>query len=227
MSMGRYYCAVMGCHADTRKIGRYGYMADIKFFAFPTQKKDPENRQIWLDLLGRKDYDPKRWHRVCSRHFVDGRPTRDNPYPTVFEPLLSRDMLTTIEREQSTETTETQDESKHLRMLQFKNPGKFMEDFDPERSAREMRKMNRRIYRENIKKNQVYDENGIFLENSQDLCDCLDLNCHGCHFPCPKCGSQKCGAECRCGRKWIYEHVEVEGANLILKWPQAENSSKW
>ena len=78
-----------------------------------------------------------------------------------------------------------------------------------------------------IKKNQVYDENGIFLENSQDLCDCLDLNCHGCHFPCPKCGSQKCGAECRCGRKWIYEHVEVEGANLILKWPQAENSSKW
>lgn len=33
-------------------------------------------------------------------------------------------------------------------MLQFKNPGKFMEDFDPERSAREMRKMNRRIYRE-------------------------------------------------------------------------------
>ena len=62
--MGRYYCAVVGCHADTRKIGKYGYMADIKFFAFPTQKKDPKNRQIWLNLLGRKDYDPKRWHRV-------------------------------------------------------------------------------------------------------------------------------------------------------------------
>lgn len=78
-----------------------------------------------------------------------------------------------------------------------------------------------------IKKNQVYDENGILLDNSQDLCDCLDLSCKGCHFPCPKCGSQKCGAECRCGRKWIYEHVEVEGTNLILKWPQLENQNKW
>lgn len=78
-----------------------------------------------------------------------------------------------------------------------------------------------------IKKNQVYDENGILLDNSQDLCDCLDLCCKGCHFPCPKCGSQKCGAECRCGRKWIYEHVEVEGTNLILKWPQLENQNKW
>lgn len=38
--------------------------------------------------------------------------------------------------------------SKQLKMLSFANPGKFMEDFDPERSAREMRKMNRRIYRE-------------------------------------------------------------------------------
>ena len=25
-----------GCHADTRRKGRYGYMADIKFFPFPT-----------------------------------------------------------------------------------------------------------------------------------------------------------------------------------------------
>ena len=38
--------------------------------------------------------------------------------------------------------------TKQLRMLTFVNPGKFMDNFDPERSAREMRKMNRRIYRE-------------------------------------------------------------------------------
>ena len=38
--------------------------------------------------------------------------------------------------------------NKHVRMLKFRNPGKFMEDFDPERSRREMRKMNRRIYRD-------------------------------------------------------------------------------
>ena len=38
--------------------------------------------------------------------------------------------------------------AKQLRMLKFENPGRFMEDFDPERSTREMRKVNRRIYRE-------------------------------------------------------------------------------
>ncbi|XP_048736152.1 ARL14 effector protein-like [Ostrea edulis] len=138
--------------------------------------------------------------------------------------VLSR-KSTDDENSNSNDGKHEESSSKHLRMLQFKNPGKFMEDFDPERSAREMRKMNRRIYRENIKKNQVYDENGILLENSQDLCDCLDIICKGCHFPCPKCGSMKCGTECRCGRKWIYEHVEVEGTNLLLKWPALEN--KW
>ena len=37
---------------------------------------------------------------------------------------------------------------KQLRMLAFVNPGKFMENFDPENSAREMKKMNRRILKE-------------------------------------------------------------------------------
>jgi len=32
--------------------------------------------------------------------------------------------------------------------LRFANPGRFMEDFDPERSLREMRKVHRRFYRE-------------------------------------------------------------------------------
>jgi len=32
--------------------------------------------------------------------------------------------------------------------LKFSNPGRFMEDFDPERSRREMRKVDRRFYRE-------------------------------------------------------------------------------
>ncbi|KAK3099008.1 hypothetical protein FSP39_025214, partial [Pinctada imbricata] len=119
--------------------------------------------------------------------------------------------------------------SKHLRMLQFRNPGKFMEDFDPETSAREMRKMNRRIYRENRRKNQAYDESGILMENSQDLCDCLDVRCPGCHFPCPKCGSEKCGTECRCNRKWVYEYVEVEvmDADAILTALGAHGRFQW
>lgn len=40
-------------------------------------------------------------------------------------------------------------------MLAFVNPGKFMDDFDPERSEREMKKMNRRLHKEKKLVNQV------------------------------------------------------------------------
>ncbi|WAQ99350.1 hypothetical protein MAR_023723 [Mya arenaria] len=40
---------------------------------------------------------------------------------------------------------EKQRQGKQLRMLAFVNPGKFMDDFVPEKSAREMKKINRRL----------------------------------------------------------------------------------
>ncbi len=49
-----------------------------------------------------------------------------------------------------------------------------------------------------MRKNQLYDDAGMLHENSADICDCLEVGCPGCHFPCIKCGSEKCGAECRC-----------------------------
>jgi hypothetical protein len=27
------------------------------------------------------DYEPQRSHRVCSLHFIDGKPTKENPFP--------------------------------------------------------------------------------------------------------------------------------------------------
>ena len=80
----RWYCAAEGCHADTLKRGKYGYMANVTFFPFPTKKKDPRTRKKWLELLRREDYDPPRHHRLCSQHFVDGEPTKANPFPTLF-----------------------------------------------------------------------------------------------------------------------------------------------
>jgi len=38
--------------------------------------------------------------------------------------------------------------SRDMSKLKFSNPGRFMEDFDPELSRREMRKMQRRFYRD-------------------------------------------------------------------------------
>lgn len=71
-------------------------------------------------------------------------------------------------------------------------------------------------YRQSVAaKSRVYDNKGRLLSNSKDMCDCLDVDCMGCFYPCPDCGSRKCGVECRCDRKWLYEQVEVEGGEII------------
>lgn len=64
-------------------------------------------------------------------------------------------------------------------------------------------------------KSKVYDSQGLLLYNGMDLCDCLDEDCLGCFYACPKCGSNKCGTECRCDRKWLYEQIEIEGGEII------------
>ena len=50
--------------------------------------KDPVARRKWIQILNRHPIPPqKRWEpaqgdRVCSEHFVDGAPTKVNPFPT-------------------------------------------------------------------------------------------------------------------------------------------------
>ena len=51
----------------------------------------------------------------------------------------------------------------------------------------------------------------MLLHNGRDLCDCMEEECPGCHFPCHKCRSSKCGYECRINRKWQYETCEFDG----------------
>lgn len=79
-----YFCVAEGCNSDERKRGRYGYMANVRFHPFPTKKKASSHRKRWLELLRRKNYEPKRNHRVCSLHFVDEKPTEKHPFPELF-----------------------------------------------------------------------------------------------------------------------------------------------
>lgn len=61
----------------------------------------------------------------------------------------------------------------------------------------------------------MYDEKGKIRLTGEDHCDCFDLECPGCHFPCVECSSQKCGLRCRVNRKWAYEMIEHDGKDLI------------
>lgn len=107
--------------------------------------------------------------------------------------------------------------AKNIRTLEESHE-KFMENFDPDRSLRERRKLSRRI---GIRRppGALYDEFGVHISTDIDLCDCLQKSCTGCHFPCPKCRSQKCGIECRVNRKYMYDQIEYQGCDLIVKNP--------
>eukprot|EP00092_Neocalanus_flemingeri_P056980 GFUD01067620.1.p1 GENE.GFUD01067620.1~~GFUD01067620.1.p1 ORF type:complete len:161 (+),score=57.74 GFUD01067620.1:56-538(+) len=91
---------------------------------------------------------------------------------------------------------------------------KFMSNFDPTASRRMKQKVSGKTYQYSAvqgKKTAVYDHRGVIVQFGADMCDCLTPLCPGCHFPCPKCRSAKCGHECRVNRKWQYDTVELDG----------------
>ena len=60
----------------------------FRLYAFPTKLKDPVKRDIWIKLVNRvgsnnKLWEPSKDNRICSLHFADGKPTPENPNPTL------------------------------------------------------------------------------------------------------------------------------------------------
>ena len=87
--MGKHNrCCVGPCDNDKRYKEKFVIHSNVKtgkirFHIFPADKK---KRALWTAqvLLGRKDWSPGKFAYVCSNHFVDGEPTKENPVPTLF-----------------------------------------------------------------------------------------------------------------------------------------------
>lgn len=94
---------------------------------------------------------------------------------------------------------------------------KFLDDFDPEQSSRERRKLSRKTYTGPQAKNTLFDESGKYRSNGLDACDCLDITCSGCHMPCTACGNRKCATTCRNLRKWAFEMIDHDGKDVVIR----------
>lgn len=93
---------------------------------------------------------------------------------------------------------------------------KFLDDFDPEKSSRERRKLTRKCLTRAASKTSLFDDKGQYRSSGLDVCDCLTDGCAGCHFPCSNCKSHKCGSMCRVNRKWAFESIEHDGKDLVI-----------
>ena len=70
-------CVVFGCASRWIK-SEDDDQACLKFFAMP---RDPERRKLWTNAINRKGWTAKDHHRVCSRHFIQGKPSRNPLHP--------------------------------------------------------------------------------------------------------------------------------------------------
>ena len=108
-----------------------------------------------------------------------------------------------------------------LKQLSLQNPGPQVANFNP-KVRQQIKKGQMAKKNESVpEKREVnkYDEKGRLTFNEADLCDCLDKDCMGCFYPCPKCNSTKCGPTCRCNRRWAYDTIVDENGEVIRKMP--------
>lgn len=108
-----------------------------------------------------------------------------------------------------------------LKRLAFQNPGPKIANFNPEIRQQKKKEQIAKVKEFFSPKRAVrkYDRKGRLLVNQADLCDCLDEDCLGCFYPCPKCNSTKCGPTCRSNRRWVYTSVLDENGEVISTMP--------
>uniref|UniRef100_A0A8C7RU53 ADP-ribosylation factor-like 14 effector protein n=1 Tax=Oncorhynchus mykiss TaxID=8022 RepID=A0A8C7RU53_ONCMY len=225
-------CAVNGC------TNKFIKGSEIRFYRFPISK--PQLANQWVQSLGMKNFIPTPNTCLCSEHFnpdcfrdYNGKQfLREDAVPTIFgadsskPELRKRGMMTKdtnaanrFGAPSDRERAKTLEKSKvKEKRHSTRDTGKVKQDGDDSliQAAGQTFPLFLCICRPTIgAKSKVYDNKGRLLSCGKDMCDCLDADCMGCFYPCPECSSRRCGVECRCDRKWLYEQVEVEGGEII------------
>ena len=81
-------CAVGCCDNDKRYPDRMIIHSNVasRKLIFHEIPVNEERRKAWIHAVskGREAFDPPKNFKVCSNHFIDGKPTQSNPGPILF-----------------------------------------------------------------------------------------------------------------------------------------------
>jgi len=69
-------CCIVGCNSRRT--------SDVRMFRIPASNR---KRAAWIRAISRRQWLPKKWHRICQRHFVSGEPS-DDPEDIDYRPTL-------------------------------------------------------------------------------------------------------------------------------------------
>lgn len=217
-------CAAIGCN------NKFIKGSEIRFYRFPLSK--PQLASKWVNSLGLKNFVPTPNTCLCSEHFrqdcfrdYNGKQfLREDAVPTLYTHGHEASRIELRKRgvaPKEAVPNQQQQSSQVDRDRARTDPRKEKRGGTTAAAAAAAaagrgRGGRKQGDRQGLNaKSKVYDASGKLLSNGKDLCDCLDVDCMGCFFPCPECSSRKCGVECRCDRKWLYEQVEVEGGQIV------------
>nr|ACN10393.1 C11orf46 homolog [Salmo salar]ACN12756.1 C11orf46 homolog [Salmo salar] len=225
-------CAVNGC------TNKFIKGSEIRFYRFPISK--PQLANQWVQSLGMKNFIPTPNTCLCSEHFnpdcfrdYNGKQfLREDAVPTIFgadssKPELRKRGMMTKDTNAANRFGAPSDRERAKALEKSKAKEKRQSTRDTGKGRGDGRRrgggggggrggVSSNTDRQTIgAKSKVYDSKGRLLSCGKDICDCLDADCMGCFYPCPECSSRRCGVECRCDRKWLYEQVEVEGGEII------------
>ena len=137
--MGKHTRCVIGvCDNDKRypnkMIKHSNVIGDtIVFHKLP---KDPKIRADWVNQIvkGREDLSsekdlPKECY-VCSIHFIDGKPTKENPTPTLFLTVSTNTLPTPKKRKKPMKRTRLEPQTKKTTLHEQFDSGDYDTDID-------------------------------------------------------------------------------------------------
>ena len=95
---GSKRCCVAGCDNDQRRTEELvvkGHVVQLAWHRVPrpSSEANTKKRKRWVEMIakGRQDFNPGNETFVCSNHFLDGMPTLNHPYPTLFLTAREKD----------------------------------------------------------------------------------------------------------------------------------------